>query len=209
MARMLAEYDLKISYESKENETAQTDGEYEQTMAEGKKRVETSGDGGSSGMGQKGKENKKKEECLAVAHHQKLLSTIRRKRSYQSAITALDAHYASEEEKDIAGISSGSGSLQNIEHGGVKTLLRDKRRKIMEREEYLDASLAEESHHQTGILEQVTTDLVPAEAGTSSTKFGQPGDREKQSAQPEMTETWLKSFEKWLETAEEALENVK
>jgi len=41
MARMLAQYDLKVSCEIKESGTAQTDGEYEQTMAEWKIRVES------------------------------------------------------------------------------------------------------------------------------------------------------------------------
>lgn len=41
MARMLAQYDLKASREIKESGTAQTDGEFEQTMAEWKIRVES------------------------------------------------------------------------------------------------------------------------------------------------------------------------
>jgi len=41
MARMLAEYDTKVYREIKESGTAQTDGEYEQTMTQWKARVES------------------------------------------------------------------------------------------------------------------------------------------------------------------------
>ncbi|KAG0127821.1 hypothetical protein HOY82DRAFT_612902 [Tuber indicum] len=50
MARMLAEYEVKLDKEVKESGTAQADGKYEQTMAQWKVRVESSGDGrGSTG----------------------------------------------------------------------------------------------------------------------------------------------------------------
>jgi len=41
MARMLAEYNTKVSREIKESGTAQTDGEYKQTMTQWKARVES------------------------------------------------------------------------------------------------------------------------------------------------------------------------
>jgi len=116
---------------------------------------------------------------------------MRGKRSYPAAISALHAYYAGEEEKDEKGTSSGCESLKNGGHGGseqglgekrVSTsshsraavkeekieTLRDKRRKIKERGEYLDASLAEASSRLTAILKCVATALVPA-TSTSNT----------------------------------------
>jgi len=152
------------------------------------------------------------------------------KRSYQAAISVLDAHYAGEEEKDEKGTSSGCESLKNGGHWGseqglgekrVSTsshsravvkeekieTLRDKRRKIKERGEYLDASLAEESSRLTGILERVATALVPA-TSTSNTSTSQPSDVQI-STELEKTETRFKSLETRLGTAEETLEEVK
>ena len=181
-----------------------------------------SGNGRGSIIGFKGKE---KENGLAVAHRERLLSSMQGKRSYQAAISALDAHYADEEEKDENGtssrcdgygegelglgekvVSTGSHSRAAVKEEKIETL-RDKRRKIKERGERLDASLAEESSRLTGILERVATALVPA-TGTSDPPTGQPSDVQ-MPTEPEKTETRFKSLETRLGTAEEALEEVK
>ncbi|PUU78289.1 hypothetical protein B9Z19DRAFT_1065157 [Tuber borchii] len=142
----------------------------------------------SGGKCQKGKGTLKKEreESLAAAHQETLPSTMRGKRSYQAAIAALDAQTAVKEEK-------------------IETL-RDKRRKIKEWGDRLDASLAEENSRLTGILERVATALVPT--GIGSTPPGQPSDIQL-PAELEKNETWFELLQARLETAEEALEKVK
>ncbi|RPA92773.1 hypothetical protein L873DRAFT_1847545 [Choiromyces venosus 120613-1] len=88
-------------------------------------------------------------------------------------------------------------------------MLKGKRRnlKIKEWGEQLDASLAKESSHLTGILKRIATTLVPT--GTSITTLpSQPSDMQL-PAELDKTKMQFKSLETHLETAEQTLEKVK
>ncbi|KAG0634845.1 hypothetical protein HOY80DRAFT_1058782 [Tuber brumale] len=218
MARMLAKHDSKVIQEAKESGTTQTDGD---------------GDGCGSGTGQRGKANLKseKEESLVATQQERLLSTMKEKRNYQAAVTALDAHYASEEEKDARDSSGRCESLKNsqdeersqacgkdvvftgsrswaiVKEEKIESI-RDKRGKIKERGELLDASLAEESSRLTAVLERIASALVPTCSSSDLTKQSSP-DAVPMITKPDMTETRFKSLKSQLDIAEEALEEVK
>jgi len=83
--------------------------------------------------------------------------------------------------------------------------LRDKRRKIRERGDLLDAGLAKESDRLTAVLERVANSLVPGSSENKSTD--QSANTWQESMQ--VTENRLKAMERRLETTEEALGEVK
>ncbi|KAG0640598.1 hypothetical protein HOY80DRAFT_1116832 [Tuber brumale] len=192
-----------------------------------------SGDGCGSGTGQSGKANlkKEKEESLAAAQQERLLSTMKEKRNYQAAVAVLDAYYASKEEKEARDSSGRCGSLKNsqdeersqayekdvvftgshsraiVKEEKIESI-QDKRRKIKKRGELLDASLAEESSRLTAVLERVASALVPACPSSDLTKQSSP-DAVPMITEPDMTEIYFKSLESRLDIAEEALEEVK
>ncbi|KAG0132081.1 hypothetical protein HOY82DRAFT_606843 [Tuber indicum] len=142
------------------------------------------------------------------------------KREYEAAVAALYAHYMSEEEKRIGeeigiagceeeeegigekGKGNISASPERIKITGKEEKIesvREKRRKIRQRSEFLDTSLAEESSRLTAVLERVANALVPVSATTS----------EKPEPLAEATELRLRTLEARLENAQGALEEVK
>lgn len=177
-------------------------------------------------ISERGKEKKAQDETVAEAHRQRLLSTMKGKRDYEAAMAALDAHHGieSEDEGEEGGNDSGERSEREghekkekgksvsaqmttktaLKKEKVETL-RDKRRKIRERGELLDAGLAKESERLTAVLERVANSLVPGTSDNNST------DQSVNTWQEgiEVTENRLKAMETRLETTEQALEEVK
>ena len=178
-------------------------------------------------ISEKEKERKAQDDTAAEAHRQRLLSTMKGKRDYEAAISALDTHYVvgSEDEGGEGENNGGEGSeragdkkregkgksvsAQTTTKTAIKKekveTLRDKRRKIRERGELLDASLAKESDRLTAVLERVANSLVP---DTSENKLI---DQDANTLQErfEVTENRLKALETRLETTEQALGEVK
>lgn len=103
-------------------------------------------------------------------------------------------------------VSTSSHSRAAVKEEKIETL-RDKRRKIKEWGEHLDASLAEKSSCLTSILERVATALPPT-TSMSDIRTGQSSDIH-MPTELEKMETWFKLLETRLWTAEEALEEVK
>ena len=175
---------------------------------------------------EKGKEKKAQDKTVAKAHRQRLLSTMKGERDYEAAMAALDAYYVveSEDKGEEGGNDCGEGSEreahEKLEEKGKSVLvsaptttktalrkekmktLRDKRRKICEWGELLDAGFAKESDSLTAVLERVANALVPGTSDNNSTD--QSANTWQESI--EVTENQLKAMETRLETTEQALE---
>lgn len=122
------------------------------------------------------------DQAVAELHRSNMLSTLSTKRTFQEAMSALTAHQREKnaapimgpegDEGDILPVATGS-YMPGAFAGGEQTTkaaqrqqkmesVRDKRRKIRERGDYLDARQEEEGNRLTNALERVISALLPA-----------------------------------------------
>ncbi|RPA99566.1 hypothetical protein L873DRAFT_891232 [Choiromyces venosus 120613-1] len=100
-----------------------------------------------------------------------MLTTLSGKQDFQAAMQALEDHKIEEEKRvnEKEDIIQVQGTTKVVKKESKVESLKDKRRKIRERGEQLDAQLAEEGDRMTSILERVTDALISSTGNSINT----------------------------------------